>query len=367
MLYLLDSIPMIKRRIKTFFFSYKKYKGNFKEIAKSIIRDCFNKEFFMVSNGHFKCFYARDFGIVVKPLINLGYKKEIKKTIKFALENYKKKGRITTTISKIFKKYFCYDFPTYSIDSIAFFLYSILISNYQLSNEDILFINKNIKFLEEELLENGLPRRNIHFSSIRDHIIREVSCYDISMLYFISDTLEKLNIKYKNIKRIKDKEFYKKIILKEYWNGNYFYDDINKRDYFSSDSNIFPFYVNAINDRNMFLKVFNVIMKKDLDKPFPLRYSDSKDSKKIRYRIFNFFAPNYEGTTIWSHLGFVFIDLCKRFKLREYKVYLKKYIDIVMKYRNLFEAYVDGKPYSSLLYFADESLIWIAYLYYLMR
>ena len=67
---------------------YYKYEGNVERICKTIINRCWNdKGFFMVSPEHFNSFYARDFGWVVKPLLNLGYKDKVKSTIDFALSS----------------------------------------------------------------------------------------------------------------------------------------------------------------------------------------------------------------------------------------------------------------------------------------
>ena len=70
-----EGIRIFLRRIKVGFKGIKRYDGNVEKILTKVIEDCWNKdkEYFMVSPGHFREFYTRDFGWCCKALIGLGH------------------------------------------------------------------------------------------------------------------------------------------------------------------------------------------------------------------------------------------------------------------------------------------------------
>src|SRR3989338_4294250 len=120
-----EGLRMLQRRISIAQHGTKKYAGNSEEICEQIVKDCWNGTFFQVSTGHFPLFYMRDFGMCVEALLKLGYKKEVEKTLQFALCVYSRESRITTTITKEGK---CFDVFSYAPDSLAFLLYSLHVS-----------------------------------------------------------------------------------------------------------------------------------------------------------------------------------------------------------------------------------------------
>ena len=79
---------------------FKKYEGNLEEICTKIVKECWNGTFFQTSAGHFSVYYIRDFCICIPGLIKLGYRKEILKTLQYALNLFSNNRKITTTISK---------------------------------------------------------------------------------------------------------------------------------------------------------------------------------------------------------------------------------------------------------------------------
>lgn len=358
-----DTYRVVSRRIKRSFKPIKEYDGDFNDIIHTIVKECYYDDFFHVSNGHFRSFFTRDFCFVAKHLINLGYKKEVYKTIDFAFNQFMKKGRITTTITKFGRIYIAYDLPTYGIDSIAFFLKTIEDSKYKLDNEKLDFIQKNLSLLERRYLdEKGLPKRSLHFSSIRDLSIRRQSCYDLTMLAYIQKWIKNKWIKKNRPFNLsfKSKVNYKDYILKEYWNNEFFYNDIEKNKVFTSDSNLFLFWLDILNERTYFDKINRKIKKLKLDQPLPLKYNIKESMDKINFRFDEFLMRGYERDVIWIHLGLIYIDVLIKFK--EYKQaneYLKKMKELTEKYKNFVEVLVDvDKPFKSLFYFCDESLIW---------
>lgn len=327
--------------------------GTDTQICRQIVESCYNrkKNFFMVSNGHFRQFYMRDFGLCVEALLFLGYKQEVHRTLQYALSCYSRHDKITTQITP-------QDIPVdsfaFSCDSLAFLLRSLRIAK----ANDLVEVYK--PFLEQKAFEyksrvldrkTGLVRQGIYFSSMKDGFRRNSSCYDNCCVASVSDELTNLGLK--NPFRKHDKA------VMTYWNKSYFYDDISKDKYVAGDANSFPFYFGVVKDKDVLKKAVKSIRGEGLDDPLPLRYSKDKRGGK-RIWINRVLVPNYEGNTIWAHLGMAYICVIAKYD----KEMLSKYLDsykkhMIDRYRNFLEVLnSDLTPYSSAFYYCDENMVW---------
>lgn len=388
---------MLKRRIKGEK-AIHRYIGNEEFICSQIVERCFNGIFFQVSQGHFSNFYIRDFGMCIKALLKLGYKEEIERTLTYAMSNYAEFGKITTTITpkipieKELKRLkntdyhdiafsrnednSCKDFFNIAPDSLAFLLYSLRVAKkYKING----LVEAYKPFLEREIQryfnkivvkansKKGLVKKE-YFSSMKDHAIRNSSCYDNCMLAMISKEADKLKLK--NPFNAFD---YKKLIRKYYWNAKkgYFKDDLDN-DVATGDANVFPYWCEIFAVVNSKGKIMNkkelkmlkqsvkAIQKNKLDKPFPLKYSNKKSSEYGRFLFWpSLFAKNYEGNTIWMHLGLCYLDIVACVDKKLLKKYLLSYKKQIEKYSNFLELYTEkGQPYKSLFYLSDDSMLW---------
>lgn len=348
----LESVRIFLRRIKIIFKGTRKYNGDAELICNEIIYECWNGKYFKTSAGHFSGFYIRDFGWVVKSLIELGHKDKVRKTLEYALRTYSNQ-RLTTTITP---GGFCLDIFDYSPDSLAYLLYSLRISE----NEDLSltyknFINKEVKRFYGKVInkKTGLVKKDKYFSSSRDAFIRSGSCYDNTMIAVISKELE--HLKFENPFR-KDVD---ELIIKEYWSGEYFYDDYHKHKGVVADSNIFPFWLEVINKKELKEKALNSLVKEKLDHPFPIKYSKEKYDKEIFW--VKIFAPKYQTTTTWSHIGILFIGLLADIDRKKSQEHFDKYTEVIEKNKNFFETFNEkGGIYKTPFYHSAESMIWAA-------
>ncbi|MFT4313472.1 MAG: hypothetical protein ACMXYA_03610, partial [Candidatus Woesearchaeota archaeon] len=130
---------------------------------------------------------------------------------------------------------------------------------------------------------------------------------------------------------------------------------------------IFPYYCGIITKKDLFENSLRTIRSLELDKPFPIRYTKIRQKHK-ELRIPSFFAPNYEGTTVWIHLGLCFIQVVKKYKPLLAKEYLQQYTRMFQKEKNFLEVFTkDAKPYSSFFYTSDESMLWVSMYLYLKK
>ena len=115
--------------------------------------------------------------------------------------------------------------------------------------------------------------------------------------------------------------------------------------------------LNIFTDKKMIQKSIAAIQKAKLDQPFPLKYTSFVPA--------NFFfplklvAPNYEGNSIWMHLGLCYLDVVAAVDKKLAKKYLALYAQQVEEQQNFLELFSsNGSVYKTFFYHADERMLW---------
>ncbi len=333
----------------------KRYKGSTEKMCRQIINDSYNKKkkYFMVSHGNFKEFYARDFGICCESLISLGYKEEVRNTLKYAMDKYANNGRITTHITPWGKPV---DFPRHTPESASYMLNSLIIlGDKELTEEYKPFFKKEAKKIYEEDIDKntGLLRKDKLFSSMKDYSKRKSDCYNNCLLALLAKNLKKTGIK-----TPLEKYSYQETIKKHFWKGKYFVDDLSGKDILSGDANVFPFWTKTFTERTMLKKAIKSIQEKGLDKPFPLKYTASEDTPKD-FHFADRLVPGYEANNVWMHLGLCYLETLRGIDDKRLAQHLKQYEYLLQKHKTFYEVYNEkGRPFSTLLYKSDDAMLW---------
>jgi hypothetical protein len=354
-----SAFQMLKRAHKPF----TKIDGDILTIAQKIISDCYKKakinneqfKYFVVSNGHFAQFYCRDFGMCVTSLVKLGYTKECQETLKYALTIFQNTHKITTTIDHNHNPI---DYFAPGPDSLAFLLHAIKTCHYNLSDEEREFLNDQICLYYAQFwdMRKNTPKRKTYFSSAKDHYIRDASCYDFTMIAWTSKLAKQLNLH--NPFSLNEVDFENRLV-QLYWNGEYFFDDLTHEEYVASDAQIFPFFCEICTDSKKWHKANKAIINEELNLPFPIQYTAKRYKKKERFEAI--FAPNYEGNTVWIHIGLCYVIVLAKFDKEQMQNELEKLKNLIYKHKNLLEVfYKNAKPYKTIFYKADENLLWIS-------
>lgn len=351
-----EGLRMFSRSLKTRISGTRKYKGNARQICSRIVKECFNRSYFQASRGHFCQFYARDFGWCAGSLIKLGYRQEVIETLEYALGIFSRNSTISSAISPSGK---LFDFPSYSPDSLPYIMKCIGLAGAKgLAEKHKSLLNTEIKRFFENAIDKGtgLVRKDRHFSSIKDHALRKSSCYDNIMAAVLAEELKKFRFLDNPLKDYG----YKKIIRNNFWNGEYFIDDLSGKSYVAGDSNVFPFWTGIFSSKKMLKSAVESVQNEGLDKPFPLRYTKSRKSGK-RMLLPDFLARNYEGNTVWTHMGPLYISLLKRIDKAKFDYHVRQYKRIIEKHRNYIELFnPDRTIFRTPFYCADESMLWAA-------
>lgn len=329
----------------------KTYLGTAPEICQQIVKNCWNGHYFQTSTQNFPHFWTRDFGWCTASLLKLGYQKEVQHSLRFALNAFSQHGKITTTITPKSKPF---DFPTMAVDSLPWLIHSIKLSKLPyLAYQE--FLDKEIGRFYKKVINpiTGLVKPDIYFSSMKDLSKRKSSCYDNCMVAMLTADLKSMKL---------DNPFgktdYPALIKQHFWNGKYFFDDLQQNDYIAGDANLFPFVLGIISDKEMMLSAINSIRAEKLDEPLPLRYTASRAGINFVWQE-KLFLRNYEGNTCWTHMGLLYVKLMQQINPALAEEYKKRYTEAIEKYKGFIEVYApDGKPYSNWCYAADRSMLW---------
>ncbi|PIN74097.1 hypothetical protein COV20_00590 [Candidatus Woesearchaeota archaeon CG10_big_fil_rev_8_21_14_0_10_45_16] len=330
----------------------KQYEGSADQICHQIVKECWNGRFFQTSTTNFPQFWTRDFGWCVQSLIDLKYEKEVHQTIRYALNRFKKYKKITTTITPGGKPF---DFPTMAVDSLPWFIHSIRVSNASYYSYRH-FLNAQINAYFKKVInpQTGLVKPDVHFSSIKDFAIRKSSCYDNCMVALLARDLSRLKL---------DNPFkkydYSELLQRHFWNGHYFYDDLQKKHYVAGDANVFPFLFGLEQDKTKRTAVLKALDDAGLTKPFPLKYTNSRSHASFIWQ--EAFMRDYESDAIWMHLGLLYGKLLKMHDPEAAAVVKKRYQELIETYHNFLEVFdSQGKPFKTSFYHCDSGMLWAA-------
>jgi hypothetical protein len=352
-----EGFKIFSRNIAVKLNGFKQYSGSDEDICKAIIDSCYDnkKQYFRASSGNYTVFYARDLGWCIESLMNLGYDTEIHNTLRYALKIYYKNQGITVAINDLGKTF---NFPNiYSPDSVAYFFRALRIAK----EKDLIyqykeFLNREVKVFESKVIDLDGMLKNKHFSGMRDHVKSYGLCYDMIMACMLCDEIELLNKMCKEtvINNPLKKYALKSKLNKYYWNGNYFIDGLTD-EYCSGHANTYPYFVNVVTDIGKLKSSIRSIKENGLDKPFPLKYGYSKNTKFIWQEML---APDWEKDTSWVMLGLAYIQIVSKVDKTKAREYLNQYKKLILKNRAFIELYSGDKPYTSLFFCADDSMLW---------
>ena len=345
---------MLLRRIRG---NIRRYRGDPEDICRQIIEACWNGRYLQVSDGHFQDFYCRDFGMCAEALLACGYREYVVATMEYALRIFDRYDRITTTILKNGKPK---DYFHPGIDSLPFLLRTLrLLANSHLIVRYRDFLQRQIdrysKWIDPK---TGLVRSGLKLSTMKDHHQRKSSCYANCMAGMCAMDAEALGLRWPYDHDPKT------ILMEHFYNGSFFDDDLGST-HVAGDANTFPFYCGIVEQKKIFISCQKHIKQAGLDDPASLKYTAYPMNSST---IQSLLAPNYEGNTVWMHLGLCYCYILKHFNKAELKNHLATYTELIVRHKNFLEVFnPDLTPYRSPFYLTDESMSWAVMYLHLMQ
>jgi hypothetical protein len=343
----------------------KKFEGNAQQVCEKIVDECWNGRFYQTSNQNFPQFWSRDFGWCVDALVRQGHVKKMHKTLRYALNIFQQHGAVCTTITPKGK---AFDFPVMAIDSLPWLIHAIVVSKFEYDNY-AKFLNKEIRKYWAVVVskKTKLVRREKQFSSIKDFAIRDSSCYDNCMVAMLASDLCRLNLENPFIKgggnlnrQDKEKavkEQYSELIMQNFWSGEYFYDDLQKKEYVAGDAQLFPIWLGLVNNKEIVNQIIVKVQEEELDKPLPLKYAQK--NKLIKFIPQEFFFKDYESDSVWTHIGLLWIKVLQKHKPELAQEYLNDYTKTIEREGAFVEVFArDGKCFKTPFYYCDRTMLW---------
>lgn len=351
-----EGLRIVGRSLRVRARGFREYSGSARTICKQIVNDCWNGNYFQASAGHFKGFWTRDFGWCVDSLLKLGWKKQVRQTLAHALKVFSKTGRVTTSITPEGK---AFDFARFAPDSLPFLFHALNAAKAKsLVSEHQAFLEEQVKDYARRVIGSDGLVAGKKFSSMRDGLYREKSCYDVVMVGLLARELDRARVEH-------ELPYMDDVLLEKYWNKKFFLDDLSGKNHVAGDAQVFPFWTGVIRNKGMLRDAFESVQNEGLDSPFPLKY--------VSYRVLadefwqKVFVPNYEGNTVWAHMGPLYVQLLRKIDKQKAKQHLEAYKTKVEEHKTFLELYSpDGRPYKSFFYVSDEGMLWAANLLALM-
>lgn len=345
-----EGFHIFSNSMRVHFHGKSQYEGDAKRICEQIVQQCWNRKYYQTSLHNYTGFYARDFGMCVDSLLLLGKKREVILTLNWALSKYKKEGKITQQINDLGV---VFSYPAVpQPDALAFILHALdAVRDDTLIEQYREFLQQQVIKLVVDVIDTKtlLVKTELHVAGMRDHAIRQSSCYDNVMMLAVQKYCHRLGL-------TMPLHIPKKLLVEKFWTGSYFIDDIKSKA-ITGDANVVPFWFGVV-DSTLFSSAVMEIEKNKLNHPFSLRYESHVNHE--REMIWETaMTDGWEHDTVWLHLGNMYLQVLSRHDKKKARVELDKHRVLIEKERNYPEVLSkEGVPQKSFFFAAEDSMLW---------
>ncbi len=337
-----------------------RFAGDASAILRACVEACWTGDYLAASGGHFRQFWIRDLGFTAPSLMRLGQGARVEASLAWALEAWSREGRVTTTI---FRGRRAADVYTFGVDSLPFLLAGLAASGEageRLVGRHGEWLGREVERYGATVLDpaSGLVRADRRFSTHRDTVRTASNCYANAMLLLFDRVLRATAWFRSPVPDGAAERF-----VAAFWRSGHF-SDRPGADVVTGDAGIFPFWIGVVPDELGVRAALHALEAAGLTDPLPLRYVARRDPA-AEDPIQRLFVPDYQGTTIWTSLGAIYVALLGRADPASARGPLAAYRALVERDGTLREALsADLRPYRGRvgLFLADEAMLWSAIL-----
>lgn len=363
MLTFMEQVASIPRMIRVtsrqiyarYFGKLERFEGSAREVCLQIIDRLWQGHFYRTSLGHYDYFWMRDFGTSAESLVKIGHKDKVHQTLRWALKAYRRANTVTLCIDKNGR---VFNAPAKkSVDALPWLLHSIVVSEYKLSKAEKEFLQTRLRHYSKKFLDRQTGMlRHVLYAELRDAVNYNRSAYSVALIGRLSTCAEQLGL----TAFLFPPETYRRALLDQYWNGHFFKAD-SITDTYSSECALMPFYLKVVDDKHLFEKTVAYIVRRKLNKPYPLKYSEHPEAYTYRFGMGPTIMPNYTGDSIWTWHATFYLHCMKRYKHPLYEEEYAQFAKLIERHGSYPELVnPDGSWYYAPLYRADPGMVWAA-------
>jgi hypothetical protein len=357
--YVTTGLRMVKRGLA----GPRRFPGSAVDICQSCVDACWNRHYFAASGGHFRQFWTRDLAFSTPALVRLGEHERVVASLAWALRVWRRIAAVTTTI---FPGRRALDVHTLGIDSLPLLMYALREARADhLVSRHAGWLGPAVARWASEVLDpvTGLVRDDRAFATHRDVIVSRSNATANTMTALLSAVLAETGWFPDPVPRGATDR-----LVDRFWRGGAFVDD-PRTGLIAGDATIFPFWFRVVPDDLGLASALVRLREEGLADPLPLRYVARRDAE-VEDPQAGWLLPNYQGTSIWSSLGAMYISLLQRVDGPAADLALSAWARRIETDGTVWEVLDDElRPYAGRfgLFRADESMLWASLFLDLLR
>jgi len=341
-----------------------RHEGSAAEIVRACIDDCWDGTHYRASPGYFRQFWTRDlsFSALALARLSAGHRERVIASLAWAIRTWERRNsHITTTIHFFDQPVDVFD---YGVDCLPLMLAAMRrIGADELMEEHRPWLEGEVRHYMDEVVDpkTGLVRSDRQYSAHRDTIVNRCNAFGNSMVALLAMTLVDLGWDLPEPMQplaIAPQS----ILLDHFWDPRGFFRDSPGDDTPSGEGNIWPFWTGVISDPAVLRQALGTLEDRGFAEPYPLKYEPVR-RPEIEPLFVRTFMPDYQGATVWTSLGSMYLQLLHSFDPLQARLEVDRYRAWIERDGTFWEVIDDetGERYSStLLTHSDESMLWSA-------
>ena len=338
-----------------------RHPGDAAAIIRACIEACWNGRTFTASPGHFDMFWTRDLGFSTPALVRLGERDRVHASLAYALDVWaRRQSHVTTTINYGDRPA---DVFEYGVDSLPLLLAALRAADAaDLVERHRDWLAREVAWFVERVVDpdTGLVRADRTYSAHRDTVVNRSTAYGNTMVALLAKTLAETGWLASPFERHFEGDS-GRLLRRHFWAGDRFRDGLGN-DTVSGEANVWPFFAGVVADETMLRSSLALLDANGFADPHPLRYDTvRRPGREVWFT--RHVLPNYQGTTIWTSLGAIYLQLLRSVDPAAAVPAIDSYCGWIERDGTYWEV-LDGrgKPWISprLVFIGEESMLWSA-------
>jgi hypothetical protein len=293
--------------------------------------------------------------------VRVGERDRVRASLAYALGVWTRRGsHVTTTINYGDRPA---DVFEYGVDSLPLLLAALRAADAaDLVDRHRAWLADEVAWFAERVVDpgTGLVRADRTYSAHRDTVVNRSTAYGNTMVALLAKTLAETGWLGSPLERHFDGD-HGRLLRSHFWAGDRFRDSLGD-DTVSGEANVWPFYAGLVNDAEMLRSSLAYLDANGFADPYPLRYETvRRPGREVWFT--RHVLPNYQGTTIWTSLGAMYLQLLRSVDPDAAAAQIDRYRGWIERDGTYWEV-LDGRgrPWISprLVFIGEESMLWSA-------